>query len=223
LGLSAVEDKPEKLVKSTDGLISRAINRKISSRISRWIVNKRIPLTPNQVTLMSFLISLIPFPLYVLGYPRFAGVFVQVASIVDGIDGEIARLRGLTSKFGTFIDAMLDRIGDLAMILGAAAYVSKNLRGPINELLIVVFLAVSGSLLVSYMHGRAEKDLGKHPAFFGRMPPLASRDMRLFILFTGSVLGFTFEALLAIAIITFTYILIKLVEIWKEWSLGRIK
>jgi len=212
------EEELKPLVKSTDGFISRNINRKISIRISRWIVSKNLPLAPNQATLISFIVSMVPLPLYVFKQVILAGVIVQLASIIDGIDGEIARMKNLTTKFGSFIDAMLDRIGDLAITIGACIYIFQNSEAFTVIHFVIALLAISGSLLVSYLHGRAEKDLGKHPIYFGRIPSIASRDVRLFILFVGSILNFVFEALLIIAILTFTYLSIKLVEIWKTSS-----
>ena len=210
------------LGKSTDGVISRTINRRISSRISKWIVDKGVPITPNQATLSVFLISLTPLPLYILGYNIIAGVLVQIASIADGIDGEIARLKGLTSRFGAFIDAVLDRIADLAIIVGATLYVLKFQHSGFQPVMysVIPILALSGSFLVSYIHERAEKDLGRHPAYFGRLPPIASRDTRLFIIFIGSIVGFVFESLILVVALSFFYVTFKLAEIWRSQRQG---
>ncbi len=201
--------------KPTDGIISRMINRRISTRISKLIVSRGIPLTPNQATLISFIISAIPLPLYILGHPVIAGIIVQLASIIDGVDGEIARLRGLTSSFGAFMDAVLDRVADIMMLLGASIYVLKTLATPTILHFTTMFLAISGSMLVSYLHGRAEKDLGMHPVYFGKTPLIASRDVRLFILFVGSLIGYIFESLLVIAVLSLTYVFLRLIEIFK--------
>ncbi|RLE86308.1 MAG: hypothetical protein DRN04_19740, partial [Thermoprotei archaeon] len=64
---------------------------------------------------------------------------------------------------------------------------------------------------------RALLDLGKHPLFIGKIPSIASRDVRLFILFLGCITGFIFESLIIIAVLSFFYVISKFIEI----SLGK--
>jgi len=198
--------------KSTDGYVSRYINRRFSTPITNFIVRHNIPLTPNQVSVISFLIGAACLPFYLLGHPIIAGILVQVSSIVDGVDGELARILNMSSKFGAFLDAVLDRLADVLAVLGAALYLS--LKMPISPPLLAVFmLAVSGSLMVSYLHIRTQHDLGKHPMFIGKLWNLSSRDVRLFIIFLGSVTGFLLHALVLVAILANFYAIAKFLEI----------
>ncbi len=203
--------------KTTDGVVSKYINRKISSRITSWIVKHRIGVTPNQISVISSIIGMLSFPFFLLGQTIVAGILVQTSSIIDGVDGELARYYGISSKFGAFFDALLDRFTDVVVVLGASIYVL--MQGGLSWFVYVVLLtSLSGTLLVSYLHARSEKELGTHPVFIGRMPNIASRDIRLLIIFIGSLIGMVFEALLLIAILSNTYVIIKFLELSSSFS-----
>jgi len=201
------------LGKREDGPIAKYVNRRISTRITLFIVSRGYKPSPNIVSIAIFIFGLTPLYFYVSANPILAGILVQAASVLDGVDGELARILGKTSRFGAFIDGVLDRIVDVVAILGASyfSYTFLDKRDPLS--LAVYFLALSGSLMVSYLHIRALHYLGKHPALIGRIPQFASRDVRLFILFVGSVCWFVFEALLVIAIVSYVYVFSKFVEI----------
>jgi len=208
-----LQDKLSLKGKITDGVVSRYINRRISMKISAFIIRHKIPITPNMVSIISSIIGFISLPLFILGNPILAGIIVQTSSILDGVDGELARYYGLTSKFGSFLDSILDRLVNIIALLGAILYLTL-FHGLSTVLHILVYvLAVAGDLMVSYLHARALLDLDKHPVFIGKLPSIASRDVRLFILFIGCISGFIFESLLAIAILSFFYVISKFAEI----------
>jgi CDP-diacylglycerol--glycerol-3-phosphate 3-phosphatidyltransferase len=81
-----------------------------------------------------------------------AGLFV-VGSILDILDGALARVGGKTTPFGAFLDSTTDRVGEGAM-LGAIALVFHRHDQPIA--LALAFAAVAGSFLVSYTRAKAE-------------------------------------------------------------------
>ncbi|MCC6047056.1 MAG: CDP-alcohol phosphatidyltransferase family protein [Desulfurococcaceae archaeon] len=205
------------LGKPTDGPVARYINRRVSRRITYLIVRRNIGITPNQLSLISFLLALLSSYLYLARLPAVAGVLVQLSSIVDGVDGELARIRGLQSRCGAFLDAVLDRYADIAIVVSAALY-STQLLG--FWVLPVALLALAGNLLVSYVHLRGEHDLGVHPALVGRIPAVASRDVRLFIVFLASLAepalpGSLGCSLVALAVLTHSYAALKVVQVLK--------
>jgi len=201
------------LGKREDGPIAKYVNRRISTKITLLIVSRGYKPSPNIVSIAIFILGLTPLYFYVSANPVLAGILVQVVSVLDGVDGELARILGKTSRFGAFIDGVLDRIVDIVSILGASyfSYVFLNKENVFS--FAIYFLALSGSLMVSYLHIRALHYLGKHPALIGSIPQFASRDVRLFILFVGSVCGLVFEALLVIALVSYVYVFSKFVEI----------
>ena len=90
-----------------DGYISKHINRRLSEPIARLLAKSSV--TPNQMTWAAFGVALLAFISFIFGQNIVAGLLVQLSSIVDGIDGSLARLKGMTSEFGGFLDSVLDR------------------------------------------------------------------------------------------------------------------
>ena len=182
-----------------DGLVSRHVNRRVSRPMSRWLA--KTPATPNQVSVASFVIALASLVLFVSDYSIWAGLAVQASSIVDGVDGDLARLKGMATRFGGFFDAVLDRYADVA-ILGGLAYWSLEFedRGAAELLAAVSLFAVAGTFMVSYTRARAEASLGG--GFSGLAGSLASRDARLLLITVGAVLGQALVTLILLAGLT---------------------
>ena len=93
------------LVKDADGIISRNINRKISCFISRRLAGTSIH--PNQVTAIVGLIGFAAFPFAMQGtWQGFAlgGLCYYVSAILDGVDGELSRLKHLGSPLGAWLE-----------------------------------------------------------------------------------------------------------------------
>jgi len=181
------------LAKPHDGLISRILNRRLSiGLITPFLLRIRPTITPNQVSALSFAIGLVASLCFFLQHAVLGGVAIQLASVVDGCDGEIARLKKAQSPFGGFLDAVLDRYADSFILFGMFYFswtseATAALFGPFL-ILTTSILAVSGNLMVSYTSAKSISDLGYR--FAGRW--IASgrgRDWRLFVLFLGGILA----------------------------------
>ncbi len=100
------------------GLVEVLFNRRLSTLLTRLLV--RTPLSPNQVTVLSFLV-LLPGAYLLSTGERIAligaGFLIQLSFTLDCCDGELARLRGISSPFGAWLDGLLDRIAELALCL----------------------------------------------------------------------------------------------------------
>ncbi|NPA95037.1 MAG: CDP-alcohol phosphatidyltransferase family protein [Thermodesulfobacteria bacterium] len=99
------------LVKDTEGFMSRHVERRISLFISRHLVDT--PITPNQITIISVLIGLIGAYFISLGqgFWQVVGALLFLAhSIVDGCDGEIARIKFMESRIGGILDFWGDNV-----------------------------------------------------------------------------------------------------------------
>ncbi|MBW2732503.1 MAG: CDP-alcohol phosphatidyltransferase family protein [Deltaproteobacteria bacterium] len=104
-----------------DGIVAGAINKHISVPISAAIVGTGI--TPNGLTAAAFVIALVGIYLTSLGtYTMFllGAALVQVQSILDGCDGEIARLRYLSSRFGAWFDTVVDDVIGVLWVVAAS-------------------------------------------------------------------------------------------------------
>jgi phosphatidylglycerophosphate synthase len=139
--------------------------------------------------------------LFVSDYSIWAGLVAQASSIVDGVDGDLARLKGMTTRFGGFFDAVLDRYADVAILVGLAYWsLEFEDRGPAELLAAVSLLAVAGTFMVSYTRARAEVSFGG--GFLGPAGSLASRDARLLLIGVGAVLGQGLATLILLAALT---------------------
>ena len=121
-----------------------------------------------------------------------AGLLVQLASIVDGCDGEIARLKFQTSRFGAWADTVLDRYADVAVVTGIS--LGHWQTHPTAFTLLGAVLALTGFILASYTKKEYELRYGSKPPS-GLLARLSKRDMRLFVLFAGALLNRPFEAM----------------------------
>lgn len=99
-----------------DGFISKNINRKISGFITSKIISFEI-ITPNIVSGITLLLTLLAALSLYNRYFIFSALLIQFASIVDGVDGEIARIRNQQTFFGAWLDRILDRIGEFIIYL----------------------------------------------------------------------------------------------------------
>ncbi len=209
--------------KRTDGIVSRYINRKFSSRITNFIVSHNLSVTPNQVSVVSFLIGIFSSFLYILAYPAIAGILVQISSIIDGVDGELARATNQSSKLGGFFDTILDRFVDIAVVVAFSFYVISHF-GPTDVcILLLAFLSLAGTLMVSYLHSASRLFLGLHPIETGSVVSFASRDVRLFLIFIGSIFGYFYSisfilTLLVLAVITNLYTVIGFVSLLRYYA-----
>ena len=185
------------LKKTSDGPVSRYLNRPISIRISKYLLKKQI--TPNQISFSSFILSMIGALFFFLGgYVNLliGGILAQLSSLIDGCDGEIARLKFQSSDFGKWYDAVLDRYADAFLLFGLTYYI--YFPGENFLYLLMGFLALIGSFMNSYTadkyDGLMKKRIvpGKHYFRIGR-------DIRMFIIFLGAITNQPFLILLVIA------------------------
>ncbi|GAI01485.1 unnamed protein product [marine sediment metagenome] len=192
-----------------DGFISKHINRRLSEPIARMLA--RTSLTPNQATWGAFGIAALSFASFVLSYNILGGILAQLCSIADGIDGSLARLKGMASVFGSFLDSVLDRYADALIVLGMTLW-SLSYEG-YPQVWLVGFLAIVGTLSVSYTRARIDPE---HRLIFDRgLPSIASRDIRLFLIMLGGISGQVYFCLLAIAILTNLVVFYRLVHSYR--------
>jgi len=182
--------------KSNDGPVSRWLNRPISIRLSKVLVSFNI--TPNQISFSSFVISMIAAGLFTLGNYWFlvlGGIIAQFASIIDGCDGEVARLKYLSSGYGGWFDAVLDRYADAFLLFGLTWYVYSQNLSP--WALVIGFIAIIGSFMLSYTADKYDKLMKNRIQKGVRM----GRDVRVFLIFLGAILNQAYPVLIVIAVL----------------------
>ena len=179
------------LKKTSDGPVSRYLNRPISIIISKYLVKTSI--SPSFISFFSFIISMLgAFFFFLGGYVNLVigGILAQISSIVDGCDGEVARLKFQATVFGGWFDAVLDRYADGFLLFGLTyyVYIIDN-----NFLYITIgFLAIMGSFMNSYTadkydglrNGLLNRRFGSKGFYFR-----IGRDVRAFIIFVGALIN----------------------------------
>jgi len=182
--------------KSNDGPVSYWLNRPISTRLSKFLVNFNI--TPNQISFFSFVLSMIAAGLFTLGnywFLALGGIIAQFASIIDGSDGEVARLKYLSSDYGGWFDAVLDRYADAFLLFGLTWYVYSQNLSP--WALRIGFLAIIGSFMLSYTADKYDKLMKNRIQKGVRM----GRDVRVFLIFLGAIFNQVYPVLIVIAVL----------------------
>lgn len=116
-----------------------------------WL--SRINVNPNVLTVIGAVIVVISAIFIYYGYFIIGGIVLIVAANFDALDGTIARLLNKTSRFGAYLDSLLDRYTEIAIFLALYFYYFYQLK-PWQSL--IFLLAITGSILVSYARARAE-------------------------------------------------------------------
>ncbi len=199
-----------------DGIVSRYVNRPVSRRVAAGLAGT--PVTPNGATWFTLAFSLGMGALVAVGQQVAGGIGIQLASIIDGVDGDLARLTGRESRFGAALDAIADRYADAAILGGMTVYAARFEDWP--NAAVVGALALAGSLTVSYSRARAEAEgvWGKVGGGWsvvgglGMLGMLATRDVRLLVAAAGTVAGQCYWTLVVLGVASGVTVAVRLVR-----------
>ena len=111
----------------------------------------RTGVSPDTLTLISLVISAASLPLAAFGMLPGAGAALLFGAAFDALDGIVARERGVASDAGEVLDAVVDRYADAAPLLGLAVFYRASVPA-----LVLVLVALLGSMLVSYVRAKSE-------------------------------------------------------------------
>lgn len=137
--------------KPHDSIFSTLVTRKFS-RVFTFYALKFQWLTPNVVSSISFIMALVGVGLFLhdeFSWRVTGVVLLQLSFVLDCSDGEIARARGMSSKFGAFLDSSYDRIKEAAM-LGALTWIAYLDRATVL-MLWIGFGAIIGLQIISFL------------------------------------------------------------------------
>jgi len=112
----------------------------------------RLGIYPNTMTIMGLVGNIIAAILIALGHMTIGGIVVLIMGLVDTLDGTMARLRGMPTEFGAFVDSVTDRYSELFIFGGLLYYFMQK-----DDWLTVlgIYMAAAGSVLISYVRARA--------------------------------------------------------------------
>lgn len=179
-------DGAPSLTKSSDGPVSVLINRRISLMISGPMA--AAGMSPNWATMISLAIGAGSAAAYVLEIWWLAGLLIQFASIFGGVDGEIARRTGKTSRYGDFLDTVVDRFVEYGAILA----IGLGLQGAYGKWAwLAALLALGGTFVLTSASEKYRSVMQRNypkrqfePIFAALV---SGRDVRIFYLAVASI------------------------------------
>lgn len=136
------------------GLIPSSVEKGFNKVLQPVVQLVRVlHLSPNMISTIGVIPSLVAAFCLAYGWFVVGGILILLGGMLDMIDGKLARLTNRTSKFGALYDSTLDRLAEIAMYTGLGYYfVFQGMH--LTSLLVVI--AASGSIMVSYVRARAE-------------------------------------------------------------------
>lgn len=183
------------LAKAGDGPVSRHLNRPISTRMSMMLAP--LGVHADVLSIVSAAVGLLAAWLLAYGSAVAGALLVHTSSVLDGVDGEVARLRLRASPRGALLDGVLDRLVDAAIVVGLGLWSIREGHGTTT---VIVLVAAATAMAILSM---ASKDritaLGLFPAperALGWL--LGGRDGRLFLIAVVSAIGLPLLALIAV-------------------------
>ena len=171
-------------------------------------------ITPNALTVIGLIIAIGSGYVISQGYLTVGGVGIVVAGAFDMLDGSLARSINKTTPFGAFLDSTVDRFSEIVILLGILMFFQNN---SYTTGVILVYLTLSSSIMVSYVRARAES--------IGILDKtgLMTRPERVIILALGLISSHWWENGISVALATifvlgsFT-IVQRVLVVWKHLS-----
>jgi phosphatidylglycerophosphate synthase len=199
-GLPSVIDRREDLIriseaklvtalafqtKERDGFLARHLSRRISPFISKRLAHTRVK--PNQITLVGVAIGLVgAFFLSRPGYwPQLMGSLLFLCfAVIDGVDGEVSRLRLQESQFGYYLDMITDNIVNVAIFAGIAFGLYRDTADGIYLKALLFLFGGFGLCAISVYYNvskRSQDELRQSPKIARFMVLLTNSDFAYLI------------------------------------------
>ncbi len=192
------------------------IKEKLGHRLDGWIHTFFPflfwrPINPDWLTLAGTLIAGSAGLAFAEGAHGTAGCLLLTGGFFDLVDGAVARHFGISTRFGAFLDSSLDRVVDLAAMLGLVTFFARA-NEPSGVLLCSLILVAT--VLTSYTKARAELIVARMPG------GLLERGERIGLLAVGSILGILWPILWILAIGTVVTVAQRILYAYRE--MGRL-
>jgi len=119
--------------------------------VARLLLRARV--RPNHLTVLGLGVSIAAAYVFSVGRLRWGAALLAVAGLFDFFDGAVARLAGSDSDYGAFLDSVVDRYSDLAVLLGILVYYERTAD---TAGAILTMATLAGTVMVSYTKARAQ-------------------------------------------------------------------
>jgi len=194
-----------------DSLVSNRVKEAGRALLAPLVrLAQRLGITPNKVTVAGFLVVAAAAALIGFGQLLVGAIVLVSGSLLDAVDGALARATGGATAFGSFLDSTLDRAAELILYGGLVAFYLTSSADPVGPVLLTL-AALSGSVMVSYTRARAE-GIGVSASI-----GLAPRTERLVLIVAGITLaglGFGIGLIGAIGIVAALSAATTIQRIW---------
>lgn len=166
----------------TDGLMARIFDRKLSWRLSYRLAKTAV--TPNQVTLANTALGfLIAWMFAQPGYwiPLLAAILFVISITIDGVDGEVARLKMAETKAGARLDAITDNLVHVAIFIGIGIGSYRAAHNPAYIYVLIAFLIGFGCCAIS-VHRAMNVSAHGAETFIRKVDRMTGRDFAYLVL-----------------------------------------
>lgn len=220
------------------GLVARHVNRHFSTRLTYWLL--KTPLTPNHITTVTGLLALVAA--VAMLQPGWAwgvlgALLMQVSSIVDGCDGEVARIRYQQSEFGKWYDSAWDEVVNALFLVGVGRHVAIT-QGWDWALWAGAFAGLATSLYgaanfhCKWVYGiglywwfdkpasRPADQPAPQPTAWSELKTLLGRDAYLFVFFLAALADLLLWLLMvvtAVSAVLFVLLFVHVVVVRARW------
>lgn len=170
----------------------------------------RLGLMPNTMTILGLVGNTVGGVLLGLGHMTAGGLVVLAMGPIDALDGTMARLRGMPTDFGGFVDSVADRYSELVIFGGLIYYYLTQSEW---LLAMITYAAASGSVLVSYVRARAAS------AGMETKVGVLTRFERYLVLVPALVLNYAWVGVWIIAVLANLTALQRILDVRRQWHL----
>jgi phosphatidylglycerophosphate synthase len=186
------------------------IDMRLRPRITRFLepIGKALAavgMTPTAMTVLGLVIVIAGSVVIATEALRAGASIVLLGSLLDGLDGAVARASNRVTAKGAFLDSAFDRLGEIAAFAGLGVAMAGESRA-----MLLIVLAVGGALLVPYMRARAEAE--GHDGGGGLM----GRAERIILFTLGLILGFVEPMLWAFVVLVWLTVVVRFVKTYRS-------
>ena len=221
------------LIKDSEGFMSKHFDRSISLAVSRRLAGTRV--TPNQMTLVAVAIGLVGAPFFLSPRPEVqivGGILFLLHSILDGCDGELARLKFQESRYGGILDFWGDNLVHMAVFAAMGLGLARRLDQ--GWPLVCGFAAVVATAASAwFIHQRTMSEPKKGPLFtsvavhrettVSRIADALSRRDFIYLVLILSAFGWADCFVVAAAFAVPAFFLALLVVAWNDRRATRLR
>jgi len=164
-----------------------------------------VGMTPTAMTVLGLVVVVAGAVVIAAGALRTGALIVLLGSLLDGLDGAVARASDRVTARGAFLDSAFDRFGEIAAFAGLGVVMAGDSR-----VMLLIVLAVGGALMVPYMRARAEAE-----GYDGR-GGLMGRAERIILFSLGLALGYVEPMLWIFVTLVWLTVVVRFVKTYRS-------